>query len=172
MRNLVLNGQRGAALARYQACRRTLREELDVEPGAETERLYEQLGPLAHHWDRADEPRKAMPYLLRASEQARTAYADEEAVAHLDRAPALLDSIPARGGGELCREQGGLLAFASAQEGLGQAHHGTGKAREAETRFREAIALDREMGLTARQQVRLYAWLADALPHTFAGGSR
>jgi predicted ATPase/DNA-binding SARP family transcriptional activator len=43
MRLLALSGQRGAALAQYEACRRLLTEELAVEPGEETTRLYEQI---------------------------------------------------------------------------------------------------------------------------------
>jgi DNA-binding SARP family transcriptional activator len=43
MRLLALNGQRGAALAQYEACRRALAEELDVEPAPATTRLYEQI---------------------------------------------------------------------------------------------------------------------------------
>ena len=43
MRLLVLNGQRGAALAQYETCRRTLAEELNVEPAPETTALYEQI---------------------------------------------------------------------------------------------------------------------------------
>jgi DNA-binding SARP family transcriptional activator/predicted ATPase len=43
MRNLALGGQRSAALAQYEACRRLLAEELDVEPDQETTRLYEQI---------------------------------------------------------------------------------------------------------------------------------
>ncbi|MFN2231795.1 MAG: BTAD domain-containing putative transcriptional regulator, partial [Anaerolineae bacterium] len=43
MRLLALTGQRGAALAQYEACRRALREELDVEPGEETRRLYKRI---------------------------------------------------------------------------------------------------------------------------------
>jgi class 3 adenylate cyclase/DNA-binding SARP family transcriptional activator/tetratricopeptide (TPR) repeat protein len=43
MRLLALGGQRGAALVQYEACRRALREELDVEPGEETRRLYERI---------------------------------------------------------------------------------------------------------------------------------
>ena len=35
MRLLAQNGQRSAALAQYEACRRALREELDVEPEGE-----------------------------------------------------------------------------------------------------------------------------------------
>jgi adenylate cyclase len=43
MRLLALGGQRGAALAQYETCRRVLVEELGVEPGAETTQLYEQI---------------------------------------------------------------------------------------------------------------------------------
>ncbi|RME44461.1 MAG: SARP family transcriptional regulator, partial [Chloroflexi bacterium] len=40
---LALSGQRSAALAQYDACRRVLAEELGVEPTAETTALYEQI---------------------------------------------------------------------------------------------------------------------------------
>jgi DNA-binding SARP family transcriptional activator/predicted ATPase len=43
MRALALSGQRSAALAQYETCRRLLAEELGVEPGKETTRLYEQI---------------------------------------------------------------------------------------------------------------------------------
>lgn len=43
MRALVRAGQRGAALAQYEACRRILATELDVAPDAETTTLYEQI---------------------------------------------------------------------------------------------------------------------------------
>ncbi len=43
MRLLALNGQRGAALAQYEVCRRDLAEQLGVEPAAETSRLYGQI---------------------------------------------------------------------------------------------------------------------------------
>lgn len=43
MRLLAENGQRGAALAQYEACRRALGSELGVEPGAETAALYQQI---------------------------------------------------------------------------------------------------------------------------------
>jgi DNA-binding SARP family transcriptional activator len=56
MRLLALNGQRGAALAQYEACQHALAEELDVEPAQETTRLYEQIrdGTLDLH--QAEEP--------------------------------------------------------------------------------------------------------------------
>jgi DNA-binding SARP family transcriptional activator len=43
MRLLALGGQRGAALAHYETCRRLLDEELGVEPAAETRKLCEQI---------------------------------------------------------------------------------------------------------------------------------
>jgi DNA-binding SARP family transcriptional activator len=43
MQLLAQSGQRGAALAQYETCRRALAEELGVEPAAETTRLFEQI---------------------------------------------------------------------------------------------------------------------------------
>jgi WD40 repeat protein/DNA-binding SARP family transcriptional activator len=43
MRLLALSGQRGAALAQYEACRQALAEDLGVEPGPETRALYERI---------------------------------------------------------------------------------------------------------------------------------
>jgi DNA-binding SARP family transcriptional activator len=43
MRLFARNGQRSAALAQYESCRRFLAEELAVEPAAETVALYEQI---------------------------------------------------------------------------------------------------------------------------------
>jgi DNA-binding SARP family transcriptional activator/predicted ATPase len=40
---LAYSGQRGAALAQYETCRRVLEEELGVPPGEETTAFYEQL---------------------------------------------------------------------------------------------------------------------------------
>ena len=43
IRCLALGGQRSAALAQYETCRRMLAEELGVEPAEETTRLYRQV---------------------------------------------------------------------------------------------------------------------------------
>ena len=43
MRMLALNGQRSAALAQYETCRRLLADELGVEPSAETTTLYQNI---------------------------------------------------------------------------------------------------------------------------------
>jgi len=55
------------------------------------ERVEEQLGLLAHHWERAEQVGKATEYLRRAGDQARLAYANEEAVAYYQRALVLLE---------------------------------------------------------------------------------
>jgi adenylate cyclase len=43
MRLLARSGQRGAALAQYEACRQALAEDLGVAPGRETRELYERI---------------------------------------------------------------------------------------------------------------------------------
>ena len=43
MRLLALDGQRSAALAQYETCKRILAEELGVEPSAQTRDLYDQI---------------------------------------------------------------------------------------------------------------------------------
>ena len=43
MRLLAMDGQRSAALAQYEDCRRSLAEELGVEPSHETTQLYENI---------------------------------------------------------------------------------------------------------------------------------
>lgn len=43
MRILALDGQRSAALAQYETCRRLLANELDVEPADETTQIYEAI---------------------------------------------------------------------------------------------------------------------------------
>jgi tetratricopeptide (TPR) repeat protein len=57
-------------------------------------RLEEQVELLAHHWEWAEEPEKAAGYLLRAGNQARAAYANREAIAHLTKGLALLKELP------------------------------------------------------------------------------
>jgi predicted ATPase/DNA-binding SARP family transcriptional activator len=61
---LAYNGQRGAALAQYETCRRILEQELGVEPEPETTALYERvrLGEIAAR----PEPSVAAPHNLPA----------------------------------------------------------------------------------------------------------
>jgi ABC-type oligopeptide transport system substrate-binding subunit/class 3 adenylate cyclase len=54
------------------------------------EHIEEQLGLLAHHWERARDPDRATEYLLRAGDKARIAYAQQEAVDFYERALSFL----------------------------------------------------------------------------------
>jgi len=54
------------------------------------DRIDEQVGLLAHHWERAGDAEKATEYLLRAGDQARLAYAHQEAIDYYQRAQAFL----------------------------------------------------------------------------------
>jgi predicted ATPase len=55
------------------------------------DRIEEQLGLLAHHWEQAGEGGRAVEYLRRAGEQAADQYANAEAVGYFNRA---LDLTP------------------------------------------------------------------------------
>ena len=61
MRLLAARGERGAALAQYESCRRVLREELSAEPEAETTRLYEQIRGGQVGEARAERPTSRLP---------------------------------------------------------------------------------------------------------------
>ncbi|MFN2283635.1 MAG: AAA family ATPase, partial [Anaerolineae bacterium] len=54
------------------------------------ERIDEQLGLLAHHWELAGDAARASAYLHRAGEQAAAQYANAEAITYFERALALL----------------------------------------------------------------------------------
>ena len=72
MRLLALNGQRSAALAQYETCRRILTEELGVEPLAETKALYERIRsapPAPYH----NLPPQPTPFVGREEELAAIA---------------------------------------------------------------------------------------------------
>ena len=58
------------------------------------DRVEEQAGLLAHHWERAEDAEKAIHYLQQAGEQAGRLFANEEAIAYLSRALALLETLP------------------------------------------------------------------------------
>jgi DNA-binding SARP family transcriptional activator len=49
MRSLALSGRRSAALHQYEVCRRTLQQELNVEPATETHSLYMAIRSQAVH---------------------------------------------------------------------------------------------------------------------------
>jgi DNA-binding SARP family transcriptional activator/predicted ATPase len=79
MRLLDLAGRRNAALAHYEACRRLLNQELDVEPAPATTALYERIrtcdvqkrSPAPRIRTRTPLPRPAPPFVAREEELAR-----------------------------------------------------------------------------------------------------
>ncbi|MCU0500442.1 MAG: ABC transporter substrate-binding protein, partial [Anaerolineae bacterium] len=62
------------------------------------QRIEEQLGLLAYHWEHAEEAEKAIGYLLRAGDQARLLYAHQEAIGFYQRALALQQAVGDDGG--------------------------------------------------------------------------
>ncbi len=58
------------------------------------DRVEEQLGLLAYHWELASDAEKAVGYLLRAAQRDVRQFANEEAIAHFSRGLALLESLP------------------------------------------------------------------------------
>jgi len=58
------------------------------------DRMEEQVELLAHHWERAEKPEKAIYYLLLAGKKAVRLYANETAIAHLTRGLKLLRTLP------------------------------------------------------------------------------
>ncbi len=77
--------------AAYRGLLRRKRRALHRRVAEALERLYpdrieDQLGLLAHHWEQAGDALQAVEYLRRAGEQAAARYANEEAVHYLSRA--------------------------------------------------------------------------------------
>ncbi|MBL7183608.1 MAG: AAA family ATPase, partial [Anaerolineae bacterium] len=57
------------------------------------ERIEEQVGLLAHHWERAGEPQRAIHYLLQAGQKAVRVSANQEAIAHFTKGLELLQTL-------------------------------------------------------------------------------
>jgi predicted ATPase/DNA-binding SARP family transcriptional activator len=68
MRLLATSGQRAEALAHYETCKRVLSEELGVEPGRETQALYNQIREGAFETPASNLPASTTPFVGRASE--------------------------------------------------------------------------------------------------------
>lgn len=89
MRLLALSGQRAAALAQYETCRRILAEELNAEPSPETQALYESiqasedLGQPRAAPPARSLPLQATPFVGRAEELAKIAELLRNPACHL-----------------------------------------------------------------------------------------
>jgi class 3 adenylate cyclase/tetratricopeptide (TPR) repeat protein len=96
------------------------------------DRMEEQVGLLAHHWEQAEEPEKAQHYLYQAGEQARRQYANEEAITYFRRALALLEDAPP----DAPRKKAATKLY----ESLGDVLKLTGQYDEARTAYQNALA--------------------------------
>jgi DNA-binding SARP family transcriptional activator len=113
---------------------------------------------LAHHYAKAGHRGKTVEYSSCAGNQAELAYANEEAIAHFNRALDHLD--PSLGSSIENRETAWRL---EALRGLGRTYHGMGRLAAAERCLREAIALGQEIALAPRELVRIYHYLSETL---------
>ena len=77
MRLLAMEGERSAALAQYETCRRILAQELGVEPMAETTALYERIKSAPGGWESKSTasplPASPTPFIGREEELAELA---------------------------------------------------------------------------------------------------
>jgi len=93
------------------------------------DRIDEQVGLLAHHWERAGEAEKAIPYLLKAGDQARALYAHAEAEQFYQQAVRIL------------RERGQEELAARTLMKLGLVYTAAFEPEKARTAYDEAFAL-------------------------------
>jgi DNA-binding SARP family transcriptional activator len=133
---------------------------LHGELGVSLEALYSQdndriVPQLAHHFHRADRLEKAIEYEVRAGEQARQAYANDQAKLHYERALNLLERIDS---GKAVRSW-----HLTALSGLGKLCLSTGEVPEAERYLREAIARGKRISLDPQKMAILYHWLGESL---------
>jgi tetratricopeptide (TPR) repeat protein len=126
------------------------------------ERIERQLGLLAYHWEQAAVPQKAAQYLQRAGDQARLAYANEEAIGYYQRALPVLEACAAEG----LPAEWTLDVAGQVDEGLGDVLDWTGQYDRARSAYQHALAqapsdrpigrarLHRKIGDTCRRQRR------------------
>jgi tetratricopeptide (TPR) repeat protein len=121
---------------------------------------------LAHHYAEAGHREKTVEYSLCAGNQAELAYANEEAIAHFNRALDHLDLSPASFGelrtGSSIESREGQWRL-GALEGLGRTYYGIGRLAAAEGCLREAVALGHQIALVPRELVRIYYHLGQTL---------
>ncbi len=147
--------------ARRRLLHRHAAQALEMLHAAEVDPVSHQV---AAHYERAGLPEQAVPYYLRAAEVARQVYANEEAIALLQRGLALFeDDGPSAGGGErsyevaahLWEELGDVLELKAQHEEALQAYQNG----QAQVSHRDRIwqaRLHRKAGVVMREQ-RLYA---------------
>ena len=90
---------------------------------------------VAYHFDRGDDPTRAIPYYLRSAAVAQRLFANDEAEGAYRRALALLGALPTE-----ARLSGGhATTAAQVHEGLGDILTGTGQGAAARSQFEQAL---------------------------------
>jgi len=107
------------------------RQVAEALEGLFLEWVDEQAGLLAHHWERAEVPERAIYYLHQAGEQARGQYANEQAIDYFQRALALLED----GLSDEFRQDMAVRLY----EGLGDVLEWTGHHHEARSAYQDAL---------------------------------
>jgi ABC-type oligopeptide transport system substrate-binding subunit/DNA-binding SARP family transcriptional activator len=118
----------------YHATDARQRRSLHRRVGEALERVFsaqldEHVGPLAYHWEQAQDLERATAYLLRAGDQARRLYAHQEAADYYERALALLERQ-----GDAGREQAAQTLMK-----LGLTHHDTFDFQQARQVYQEGL---------------------------------
>ncbi len=135
----------------YNSMLKTQRKALHVKV-AETYELRQEASDmiyakeLAYHYMKADEPVKALPYLIQAGEQAAGQFAESEALMHFQEAAHILSDLPQRNDNWQWR-----IAI-----GLGDVYCFVGKYADSLTALRTGIPLAETGRLQRPQRVDLY----------------
>jgi tetratricopeptide (TPR) repeat protein len=144
----------------YEALGPGERRLLHGDVGEALERLYDEQAEelavqLAHHFGEAGRLEKAAAYALCAGDQARLAYANEEAIAYYRQVIAQHDASALQKPPDNLR--------LAALRGLGQVYVGLGKFADAERYSREALGVAKELRLAPHELVRILFWLGEAV---------
>ncbi len=116
---------------RRRSLHQRVAEALEQRPD---EQISDQVGLLAHHWEEAGAPGKAVAYHLHAGDQARLVYAHQEAVDHYKRALVTL------------KEQGMYQQAARTLMKLGLTYHHAFDFRQAHQAYDQAFSLWQRVG--------------------------
>lgn len=124
----------------YNSLLLSRRRELHLRVGGVLERMApEAAGEIAHHFQSARQPERALPYLIEAADRAARAYATEEAIEGYREALSILEAVD------------DLAAARRTYEGLGNALSFANRVPEAIATFQEMKRVAEQHGDTPMQ---------------------
>jgi hypothetical protein len=147
----------------YRTLLRKQRTELHQQLAEAIEELYAESLPahyeqLAYHYARSEAQEKAIEYLAKAGEKARSAYLNEEAVDNFEQVLSRIDAL------QMNEPLGSIGEWRLiALRGLAQTHFSKGQIDQAEVFLRQAIAVGQEIQLPRLELYRLYHLYGDLL---------